>query len=382
MDGVEPAPLPAADPSWCDAAAVGLGVYVHVPFCSHRCGYCDFAAFSDLDALMGPYVERVVRELAARVRAPAATVFVGGGTPSRLGPDLLARLLEEVPTLPDAEVTVEMNPESASQAVIEAAVAAGATRLSFGLQSVAPGVLTFLERRHDDTDVVAAVERSHRAGITNLNLDLIYGVPGETADDWSRTLDFAVGLEPEHLSCYALTVEPATPLGRAVAAGTAPAPDDDTAALRLASACERLAEAGYARYEVSNWSRGRPCVHNLRYWSGGAYVGCGNGAHGYDPTTHTRMWNHRHPRTYVDSDDPVAGTEVLTAEQVRDEAIMLGLRRSAGIEWPEDSTLPQGLVGTGLVAHAGGRLALTETGMALGGAVTLELVLAAARAAG
>lgn len=369
-----PVTQPADALAWCDAAAEGAGLYVHVPFCSHRCGYCDFAAFSGLDDLMAAYVDRVVAEISDRVPEATATVFVGGGTPSRLGPDLLQRLLDAIPRRPGAEVTVEMNPESATRDVIDAAVGAGATRLSFGMQSTAPQVLEFLERSHRPGAVAAAVEAARDAGVTDINLDLIYGVPGESDSDWTHTLGFALSLEVEHLSCYALTVESGTPLGRRVAAGELRRPDDDTAAERLATACSRLGAADYVRYEVSNWSKGRPCVHNLRYWSGGAYRGAGNGAHSFDPATHTRSWNHRHPRAYLEAADPRAGSEVLDAAQVRDEAVMLGIRRAAGIEWPAGVAVPQVLLDNHLVIRRGTRIALTEAGMALAGAVTLELL--------
>lgn len=371
-----PAAPPADALAWCDAAREGVGLYVHVPFCSHRCGYCDFAAFSELDTMMPEYVDRVVAEVRRRVAEAPSTVFVGGGTPSRLGPGLLHRLLAAIPRRPGAEVTVEMNPESATPEVIAAAVEGGATRLSFGLQSAASHVLAFLERAHGPDTAAAAVAAARDAGVTDLNLDLIYGVPGESASDWAETLDFALSLEPEHLSCYALTVETGTPLGRGVAAGAVPAPDDDIAAARLAHACRRLEGAGYTRYEVSNWSRARPCVHNLRYWSGGAYLGVGNGAHSYDPATRTRSWNHRHPRTYLSAADPVAGSEALDAGQARDEAVMLGIRRCAGIEWPPDAPCPADLLANDLVRRQGSRVVLTAAGMSLAGAVTLALLAA------
>lgn len=367
---------PADALTWCDTAVDGMGLYVHVPFCSHRCGYCDFAAFSELDELMPAYVDRVVAEIGERLPEAPATVFVGGGTPSRLGPDLLQRLLDAIPARDDAEITVEMNPESATQAVVEAAARGGATRLSFGMQSAASHVLEFLERSHGPGTVETAVEVARGAGITDINLDLIYGVPGESASDWAQTLDLALSREPEHLSCYALTVEPGTPLGRRVASGAVCRPDDDTGADRLAHTSERLDGAGYVRYEVSNWSRGRPCVHNLRYWSGGAYMGVGNGAHSYDPATRTRSWNHRHPHTYVTAADTRAGSEELDPTQANDEAVMLGIRRAAGIEWPEHVPVPDALTAGGLVSDHGARIALTTTGMALAGAVTLELLAA------
>lgn len=368
--------LPADALAWCDAAGEGIGLYVHVPFCSHRCGYCDFAAFSELDELMPAYVERIAAEIEDRVPEAPATVFVGGGTPSRLGPGLLQRLLEAIPRRPGAEVSIEMNPESATRDVVDAAVGAGATRLSFGMQSATSHVLTFLERSHAPGTVEAAVGVARDAGVTDLNLDLIYGVPGESVADWTHTLSFALSLGPEHLSCYALTVESGTPLGRRVAAGELARPDDDAAAEHLAVASRELEAAGYVRYEVSNWSKGRPCVHNLRYWSGGGYVGAGSGAHSYDPATRTRSWNHRHPRTYLESTDPCAGDERLDTAQVRDEAVMLGIRRAAGIEWPALVAVPPALLDNGLVTHRGTRVALTEAGMALAGAVTLELLAA------
>jgi len=373
----EPGAWAADAPAWCHAAATGLGAYVHVPFCSHRCGYCDFAAFAGLDDLMQPYVERLITEIGVKVAEPAASVFVGGGTPSRLGPELLGRLLAAVPVGPGAEVTVEMNPESATREVLAAAAAGGCNRVSFGMQSSAPHVLAFLERRHDPSAVAAAVVGAREAGISTVNLDLIYGTPGESAADWEASLDAALGLEPDHISAYALTVEGATPLGRAVAEGRMPAPDDDVCADRLAALVSRLGEAGFVRYEVSNWSRGAPCLHNLRYWSDGAYVGCGNGAHGYDPVAGVRSWNHRHPTAYAASVDPEAGREVLDDATRRHERLFLGLRRCAGVEWADPGSIPPELLAAGLVAAGGGRLRLTDAGMAVASAVTARLAEAA-----
>ena len=327
-----PLAAPSADDvSWADESARGLGVYVHVPFCARRCGYCDFAAFDGLEDLTHEYVERVRGEIRERVDVPAATVFVGGGTPSLLPPELLRALIDEVPVETGAEVTVEMNPESASPAVIEAAAAAGANRISMGMQSANARVLDFLDRAHSPGCVAAAVAAARTAGFDELNLDLIYGTPGETAADWAQTLDAAIALGPSHVSAYALTVEPATSLGRAVALGVASEPDDDECADRLAQTAEVLTEAGFVRYEISNWSRSRPCVHNLRYWSGGAYVGVGCGAHSYDPSARRRSWNVRHPRTYVDAANPCQGGEILGQDELRDEQLMLGLRRACGL---------------------------------------------------
>ncbi len=371
VEGVLPRPH---DQWWAERSAAGLGVYVHVPFCAHRCGYCDFATFAGLEGLAEGYVQRVCAEIAERVPGPAATVFVGGGTPSVLAPDLLGRLLGAVPKEAGAECTVEMNPESASAGVLAAVREAGANRVSFGMQSAAPHVLAFLERRHSPGRVAAAVTDARTAGFEEVNLDLVCGTPGESGPDWDATLDVALALGPTHLSVYALTVEDATPLGRAVATGERPAPDEDAAADRLAVAARRLREAGYARYEISNWARHKPCLHNLRYWSGGAYVGVGAAAHSYDPGVPERRWNHRHPRTYMEAADPVAGSEVLDGPTRETEALWLGLRRACGVPAPDH--VPGHLLEGGLCTLDAGRLRLTERGMAVADGVVRELSLA------
>lgn len=378
---MSPTPRPD-DVAWALRSAVGTGVYVHVPFCAHRCGYCDFAAFSDLDDLMPAYVTRLEAEAAARLHGPAASVFVGGGTPSRLPPELLARVLAAVPKADGAECTVEMNPESATDDVLASAVAGGATRVSFGMQSAVSHVLEFLERRHTPDAVPAAVAAARSAGVAEVNIDVIYGTPGESDADWDATLDAVLDCDPDHVSAYALGVEAATPLGRAVAAGERPAPDDDEQARRLAHTVDRLADAGLVRYEISNWARRRPSVHNLRYWSGGAYAGIGNGAHSWDPVAGVRSWNHRHPRTWVDADGPVADREVLTDDERDVETLLLGLRRVCGVALDDPATVPVDLVDGGLVRHdAGdGRLRCTTAGLAVHSAVVLALLDAGVRA--
>lgn len=370
------------DVAWARSSVVGTGVYVHVPFCAHRCGYCDFAAFSDLDDLMPAYVTRLEAEAAARLHGPAASVFVGGGTPSRLPPELLARVLAAVPKADGAECTVEMNPESATDEILAAAVAGGATRVSFGMQAAVAHVLAFLERRHTPDAVPAAVAAARTAGVAEVNIDVIYGTPGESDEDWDATLDAVLDCDPDHVSAYALGVEAATPLGRAVAAGERPAPDDDVQARRLARTVERLADAGFVRYEISNWARRRPSVHNLRYWSGGAYTGLGNGAHSWDPVATERSWNHRHPRTYVDAADPVADREFLTDAERDIETLLLGLRRVCGVSVVDPAAVPDDLVDGGLVRWnaADGRLCCTTAGLAVHSSVVLALLDAGVRA--
>jgi putative oxygen-independent coproporphyrinogen III oxidase len=277
-----------------------FGVYVHVPFCLSRCHYCDFVTYTGMEALRRPYAAALLKEagVAAAGLGPeppqVTSVFVGGGTPTLLPPEdlgrLLARLRELLPFAPGAEVTVEANPETVEAAVAEGLAGAGVTRVSMGAQSFDDRVLAALGRAHDAARVAAAAATLRAAGVPALNLDLIYGAPGEDAGSWAASLEAALVLEPEHLSAYALTIEPATKFGRLVAAGRMAEPGEDDLADRYGTACSVLAAAGYHHYEVSNWARpGRGSRHNLTYWRRGRYLGLGAGAHEFDGAT--RRWN-------------------------------------------------------------------------------------------
>jgi putative oxygen-independent coproporphyrinogen III oxidase len=270
-----------------------FGVYVHVPFCLTRCHYCDFVTYTGMEGLRRPYAAALLEEAAMAVAAlgpepPVVTsVFVGGGTPTLLPAEdlarVLARLRELLPFAPGAEVTVEANPETVDAAMAAGLVGAGVTRVSMGAQSFDDRVLAALGRVHDAARVEAAVATMRRAGVPAVNLDLIYGGPGEDDRSWSATLDAAVALGPEHLSAYALTIEPATKFGRLVAAGRMPEPAEDDLADRYATTCTSLADAGYHHYEVSNWARpSHPSRHNLTYWRRGRYLGLGAAAHEFD----------------------------------------------------------------------------------------------------
>ena len=296
LTGLRPA-APLVDPGL-------FGVYVHVPFCLTRCHYCDFVTYTGMEGLRRPYAAALGEEAAMAVAAlgpepPVATsVFVGGGTPTLLPAGdlgrLLARLRELLPFADGAEVTVEANPETVDAAMAEGLAGAGVTRVSMGAQSFDDRVLAGLGRVHDAARVAAAVATLRAAGLAALNLDLIYGGPGEDAGSWSATLEAAIALEPEHLSAYALTIEPATKFGRLVASGRMAEPGEDDLADRYEMACSALAAAGYHHYEVSNWARDsidhlQASRHNLTYWRRGRYLGLGAGAHEFDGAT--RRWN-------------------------------------------------------------------------------------------
>jgi len=255
---------------------VPFGVYVHIPFCAHRCDYCDFATWTDREHLVDAYVDACVRELEQTYRdAPAASsVFFGGGTPSLLPPGQLTRILDAIGREPDAEVTVECNPDSVDAQKFDAYRAAGVNRLSFGVQSMVPHVLQALGRTHDPANVERAVELARAAGFERCSVDLIYGTAGESTDDWRQSLEGALALGVEHVSAYALTIEAGTPLGRDVAAGRAVAPDDDDQADKYLIADEVLSAHGYEWYEISNWARpGESCRHNELYWTSASWWG-------------------------------------------------------------------------------------------------------------
>ncbi|HEY5111497.1 MAG TPA: radical SAM family heme chaperone HemW [Acidimicrobiales bacterium] len=317
------------------SSATTFGVYVHVPFCAHRCDYCAFATYSDRDHLMGDYVDAVVQEiaLAKEKGLPLATsVFFGGGTPSRLSAEQLLRILGAIERSDDAEVTVECNPEDADVDRLRAYRAGGVTRMSFGVQSTQPAVLADLGRRHGTMahrEVSAAV---HEAGFTTWNMDLIVGSRAENLDDVRHTLADLLTLEhpPPHISCYALTPEPATPLGR----DPARHPDEDATADAYDLVGEVLEEHGYVWEEISNWAKpGHECRHNHVYWDHEDYVGFGSAAHSHRHGR--RFWNVRTPDRYVElirkGESPLGGEEFLDEGTQRFEAESLALRTSRGV---------------------------------------------------
>jgi putative oxygen-independent coproporphyrinogen III oxidase len=368
-----------------------FGVYVHVPFCAHRCDYCDFATWTDRAHLMGDYVDACVvdlrRRYAGNALPPATSVFFGGGTPSLLPSELLVRVLDAIPRVEGAEVTVECNPDSVDAAKLTAYRAAGVDRLSFGVQSSRAHVLAALGRTHDRDNVARSIAMAREAGFERVSVDLIYGTPGETIDDWNRTLDDVLALEPDHVSAYALTVEPATPLGKLVAAGASPAPDDDDQADKYAIVDARLGDAGFEWYEISNWARpGQECRHNLLYWTGGDYLAIGCAAHGY--TAGRRWWTVRTPERYIeqvaagdDTRGTEAGSETLTASARAEESFALAIRLRGGAAIAAAALESARALGDGGLLDPDalpGRAVLTRAGRLMGSDVTARLLLAGA----
>ena len=400
----DPAPPDGRLPESALRAAVGepLAAYVHVPFCRVRCGYCDFNTYApgELGGAAGApatYAQALAREieLAAGVLAPAGTrhlttVFCGGGTPTLLPAGQLVEILDRLRRhwdfAPDAEVTTEANPDSVTPQSLRQLRAGGFTRVSFGMQSAVPHVLRTLERTHDPANVASAVAAA-RAADLEVSLDLIYGTPGESLGDWRHSLEAALALEPDHLSAYALVVEPGTKLAAAVRRGAVPTPDDDDEADKYELADAVLGAAGYAWYEVSNFARpGRECRHNLAYWRGGHWWGFGPGAHSH--VGGVRWWNVKHPGAYADrlaaGTSPAAGREVLTAAQRADEEVLLGIRLHEGmpvarLPEPGRAAVPA-LVADGLIALRPGdatrprRIVLTLRGRLLADTVVRRLL--------
>jgi oxygen-independent coproporphyrinogen-3 oxidase len=375
--------LPAMQPN----SGQPFGVYVHVPFCITRCGYCDFNTYTPAElGGVNPdaWLQALGTELAlaaARVDAPPVnTVFVGGGTPSLLGGQRLATLLDMVrehfTLAPDAEVSTEANPESTWPEFFAAIRAAGYTRVSLGMQSVAPRVLATLDRVHSPGRAAAAAREAMAEGFEHINLDLIYGTPGESDDDLIRSVEAAVEAGVDHVSAYALLVEDGTALARRVRSGELAAPDDDVLAHRYELVDARLSAAGLAWYEVSNWSRpGGECRHNLGYWDGGQWWGAGPGAHGYIGTT--RWWNVKHPNAYAEilagAMLPVAGFEQLGPDALHTEEVLLKTRLRQGLPLDRLGTAEreraQVAVTDGLLVTEGDRLLLTPRGRLLADAV-------------
>ena len=408
-------PLPIGDPAPADgllptAAAVGadsrnFGVYLHVPFCRVRCGYCDFNTYTGSE-LRGARQSDFAAQASTEIRFAAgvldrsgfgsrgaSTVFFGGGTPTMLPAKDLISMLESVRNCfgvaPDAEITTEANPDSVDARYLDALAAAGFTRISFGMQSALPHVLATLDRTHDPRRVPEVVALARTAGLS-VSLDLIYGTPGESLADWRISVETALELEPDHLSAYSLIVEDGTALARRIRRGELSMPDDDLAADMYELADDALTIAGFPWYEVSNWSRGASSRsrHNLAYWQGQDWWGIGPGAHSH--IGGVRWWNVKHPAAYgqriMAGESPAAGRESLDAETRRVERVLLETRLADGL--PLDvldaagRRAVAGLIADGLVDAASalsGTVRLTRQGRLLADAVVRRLLSARAR---
>lgn len=404
-----PSALPEGDPAPSDGSlpsealaelgARPFGFYVHVPFCRVRCGYCDFNTYTAEE--LGPgvsrssYADQAVAEvrMARRVlgdRAlPVETVFLGGGTPTLLPAEDLGRVLaaidEEFGLAPGAEVTTEANPDSVDAGYLTDLREAGFTRVSFGMQSAVPSVLAVLDRTHDPRRVPMVVEAARAAGFApasggSVSLDLIYGTPGESAEQWEETLDAALACAPDHVSAYSLIVEDGTALARRVRRGELPMPDEDDLADKYVQADERLVGAGLGWYEVSNWARDEDarCRHNLGYWTGADWWGVGPGAHSH--VGGVRWWNVKHPAAYAGrlaaGHSPAHAREVLDAETRRVERVLLEVRLREGLDAGvlEEPGVLADLVAEGLAEDRADRVVLTPRGRLLADGVVLRLL--------
>jgi len=404
-----PSALPDGEPAPADgrlpdhaltrAPAAGFGVYVHVPFCATRCGYCDFNTYTAAE--LGGGVSRdnypeVLREefaLAKTVldgsRGPVDTVFIGGGTPTLLNAQALTGIVADIDAAfglaPDAEITTEANPETVDESYLRQLRDGGFTRVSLGMQSASPGVLAILERSHTPGRALEAAAAARRAGFDHVNLDLIYGTPGERADDFRASLAAAVDAGADHVSAYSLIVEDGTALAAKVRRGDIAQPSDDVAADRYLMAEEILSGAGLNWYEVSNWAATEQarCRHNLLYWRGGDWWGFGPGAHSH--IAGVRWWNVKHPARYSQrlkqGQSPAQGREILTEDQRYVEDVMLRVRLAEGM--PIASLQPTGAEAIPHIAAAGlldtdalstGTVLLTLRGRLLADAVIRDLL--------
>ena len=348
-----------------------FGVYVHIPFCRHRCDYCAFATWTDKDDLIAAYVRAVVADIERwkeRDGRDVDTVFFGGGTPTRIAPTYIVDIVRALPLSSSAEVSVECNPDDVTIEMMDTFATAGVNRISIGVQSMVPHVLATLGRTHNPDNVGSAVEAARRAGITSLNCDIMYGSVGETVDDWRRTVDETVSLGVTHVSAYGLTVEAGTPLAN----DPSRQPDDDDQADKYLIVDEILSSAGFDNYEISNWAQpGHQCRHNKVYWSQGNYQGFGCAAHSHN--NGRRWWNVRTPDRYIElvmrNESVEAAEDVLDDETRKREALELALRTADGV--------PQGVLDeeelSGLIERRGARLVLTQQGRLLANEVSLRL---------
>ena len=393
----------------------GISLYVHVPFCLSKCPYCDFNTYQGIEEMKAPYVDALVREVrlwGGLLDHPRLnTIFFGGGTPSYMAAGQVEAIMDAVrssfPLGPDAEVTLESNPGDVTSAFLESMLSLGMNRLSIGGQALDDSLLQMLGRRHTADQAREALLLARRAGCSNINVDMMYGLPNQTLDQWDRSLGSALDLAPEHLSLYCLTLEEGTPLKRWVDEGRLPTPDPDLCADMYGHARSAMKSAGYVHYEISNWAvPGRHSVHNMAYWENSPYLGVGPGAH--SSLDGRRFWDVTSPRQYIErsrqwepeaflsvgelawellsEQGPLGGSETIDSRTEMAETMVLGLRLLEGLD-PEGfrkrfGRLPGDVYGEqvgqlvrdGLLEHDGGKLKLTEASLFLSNQVFIRFL--------
>jgi oxygen-independent coproporphyrinogen-3 oxidase len=392
------AALPEGDPAPSDGKLPDIGnlknkpfsLYVHVPYCSKRCGYCDFNTYTpselDRDDQIDSWLQSAIKEtvFARKILGEELvvdTIFFGGGTPSLLEASVVKEFINNVSkhfTLKkDLEITLEANPDTITQSKAEDWRKAGINRISLGMQSSVKNVLQVLDRTHNPANVLTSVEILEKAGFDNFSLDLIYGTPGESLEDWSNTLKAAIAINPPHISAYSLVIEPGTKMGSQLSRGEIKAVSDDDAADKYQLAEKMLTENGYSWYEISNWAKdNKECQHNLNYWKGNNWWGIGPGAHSH--INGIRWWNQKLPKNWRESLDqdqsPALARENLTNEQIRNEQVMLLSRLKTGIDKADfDQKNVDKLIKDKLVNEISGKLELTLEGRLLADVVFRQL---------
>lgn len=365
-------------------------LYVHIPFCMKKCIYCDFLSVAYDEALAMDYINAVLKELELRrdTGEVLKTVYIGGGTPTTIPTPALIRLLKTIRDVfgitPDAELTIEANPGTVTREMLSALSGSGITRLSMGVQSFNDKELKLLGRIHDFSEALKSIAAARHAGITNLSMDLIYGIPGQTLQSWTQTVSKAIEISPQHISSYELTPEKDTPLHELISTGNLEKPDEDTIIMMYSYATDRLGEAGYSHYEISNYAKpGFQCIHNLNYWNRGQYLGIGAGAHSF--IADRRIRNTGDIRTYMEQvtqgDLPEAEVIEISCEDAIKESIFLGLRKTEGLdinEFREDLNvdilkISDRLIQEGLLTSDGTHVTLTRKGIVVSNTVITEL---------
>ena len=371
---------------------MSLSFYVHIPYCVKRCGYCDFNTYTPselqdgatLEIVSNDYIDAVLRELESAPTSTVPTIFFGGGTPSLLPPTDLGRVIAAIRNrfdlASDAEITLEANPDSVTAEKLAEYLKVGFNRISFGMQSAKPHVLAALDRTHNPANVEKAITMARAAGFQSISVDLIYGTPGESLDDWRETVEAALSLDIDHISAYALIVETGTKLAAQIKRGELTMPNDDLMADMYLLVDQMCEAKGLTWYELSNWSKpGHQCRHNIAYWENKNWWGLGPGAHSHIDAK--RFWNVKHPTTYKQKvfagETPILESEQLSAEQIKDESILLGIRMREGLELELLEPLQMEVLGVyrenGFVELQEDRVVLTPAGRLIADRIVREI---------